>query len=211
MGHKVSRNFKTYTEDKTVSFANTIYERMSSDNQFITLKPFVDDIKVKKDALVTGIALAVRKDQDRIDEKNIFKKDLVNLLDRVAHKLEDLVADNGNNPRIITDAGFEIRNTTKSEKEAITSLQIPVLSAQDIENKPGELLLKWKPVPNAINYAIRYKKKAETEWHSGFFNDKERFTFTNLESDNVYEFQVCTLGSNSLSSGYSASVTIYVS
>ncbi len=57
MGLKVSRGFKSYTDAKSVSFANTVYERMSSDNQYITLKPFVDNIKIKKDALVTVLLL----------------------------------------------------------------------------------------------------------------------------------------------------------
>ena len=134
---KVSRGFKSYTDDKIVSFANTVYERMSSDSQYITLKPFVDDIKVKKDALVTGIAFAVRKDQDRRDEKNAFKVALINFLDKIAHKLEDLVEERGNNSRVITDAGFEVRNTTKKEKEPVTELDMPVLIAKDVDKKAG--------------------------------------------------------------------------
>ncbi len=211
MGHKVSRGFKSYTDAKIVTFASTIYERMSSDNQYITLKPFVDDVKVKKDALVTGIALAVRKDQDRRDEKNAFKIALINLLDKIAHKIEDLVEERENNSRVITDAGFEVRNTTKKEKEPVTELDMPVFIAKDVDKKAGWASLTWGKVLHALTYAIRHRKKSETVWQNGNYNDKGEFTFTNLEPDNVYEFEICALGPDGISSGWTGATPIYVS
>ena len=211
MGLKVSRGFKSYTDDKIVSFANTVYERMSSDSQYITLKPFVDDIKVKKDALVTGIALAVRKDQDRRDEKNAFKEALINLLDKIAHKIEDLVEERGNNSRVITDAGFEVRNTTKKSKEPVTELGIPQNFIAANLSKSGSVQLTWEEVLDAINYTIRYKPKSETVWQNGIYNDKGTYTFTQLQPDTVYEFEVCALGPNGLIGEYATTVPIYVS
>lgn len=211
MAPKVSRGFKRHSDDKTVSFASTVHERMSSDVQFVALKPFVDDIKVKKDALVTGMALALRKDQDRKDEKKILKQNLMNLLEKIARKLEDLVEENGDNARIITDAGFEIRTNNKTEKVAITELDIPEnVEAKNLK-KTGSVLLTWDEVANAINYAIRYKAKSENVWQSGFFNNKGNYTFNNLQSDTVYEFEVWAIGPNGITSEYVAAVPVYVS
>ncbi len=207
----VSVAFKQYPDDKLVTFTNTVYQKMSTDTQYTTLKSYIDDIRVKNDAFIAGIALASRRDTGLIADRKNLKEILLKHLVKVARRLEDLTADNGNNPRIITDAGFEVRNTTKTEKEPVTALDIPVLTVTTTDNKPGMAKLNWKTVVHALNYAIRHKKMTETAWQNGDYNDKGEFTFTNLESGHVYEFEVCALGSNSISSGFSTTVRIYVS
>ncbi len=68
-----------------------------------------------------------------------------------------------------------------------------------------------KHIPKAINYAIRYKKKAETVWQNGIYNNKKEYVFTNLEPETVYEFRVAAQGSDGMMSDMSAPITIYVS
>lgn len=208
---QVSRAFKRFTDDKTVSFASTVFERMSSNDQYAVLKPFIDDIKIKKDAFVTGIALAIRKDQDRKDEKAAFKVDLINHLDRMARKLEDLAEDKDNNSRVITDSGFELRTITKTEKVAIKEIEVPQNLVAANLKKAGSVLLTWDEVMYAINYAIRYKPKSETVWQNGIYNDKKTYTFNSLQSDTVYEFEVFAVGPNGLTSESATTVPVYVS
>ena len=52
---------------------------------------------------------------------------------------------------------------------------------------------------------------SETVWQNGNYNDTGEFTFTNLEPDNVYEFEICALGPNGIASGWSRATPIYVS
>lgn len=208
----VSLDFKKYTDDKLVTFTNTVYQHMSVDAQYASLKPSIDDIKIKFDAFTTGISLAVRRDKDRIDEKNAFKEALLQHLSiKIARKLEDLAIENGDNPRIITDAGFEVRGANKTAKEAVTILDTPVLTVKNVENKSGYATVKCKRVRNAINYAFLHRKMGEPVWQNGNYNNSGEFTFTNLEPKTVYEFQIYAQGPDGLSSDMSMPVAIYVS
>lgn len=138
----VSVAFKQYPDDKLVTFTNTVYQKMSTDTQYTTLKSLVEVIKVKNGAYIAGIALASRRDSGLIADRKNLKDILLKHLVKVARQLEDLTADNGDNPRIITDAGFEVRNATKTEKDPVTELNIPVLSVTTNDNKPRTAKLR---------------------------------------------------------------------
>ena len=207
----VSLAFKKYLDDKLVSFSNTIYQRMTDDQKYASLKEYVDDIKTKNTAFILAIANAALGGKDRKDDKKTFREALIKHLVKVARQLEDLAEERGNDSRVITDASFEVRNTNRAEKEPVTALDTPVLVAKDIDKKTGWASLIWVKVSHALTYAIRHKKKSETVWQNGNYNDTGEFTFTNLEPDNVYEFEICALGPNGIASGWSRATPIYVS
>lgn len=214
MGLSVSLGFKQYADDKLVSFSNTSYKMMSGDVKYASLKSFIDDTKLKNDAFISGIALAARRDTGLIADKNNLREDLIKHLVKVARQLEDLAEDNDDDTRIITDAGFEVRGTTrtpKSAKKAMMVLDTPVLEAKNIENKPGFATVKCKRVKNAINYAFLYRILDEPVWQNGTYDSTGEFTFTNLESRKVYEFQIIAQGTNGLASAASTPVAIFVS
>lgn len=214
MGFNVSLAFKEYTDDKLVIFSNTSYQMMSGDVKYASLKSFVDDTKVKTDAFILGIALASRRDTGLIADRNNIRAILLKHLVKVARQLEDLAEDNDDDPRIITDAGFDLRGTNKTSKGikgTLTELDTPVVEAKNIENKPGFATVKCKRVKNAINYAFLYRKLDELVWQNGTYNSMGEYTFTNLESRKVYEFQIIAQGANGLASGASSPVAIFVS
>ncbi len=207
----VSLDFKKNGDDKLVTFSNTIYQHMSSDSKYTALMPFVDDIKAKNDAFIVGISNAAQGGTKLTETKNVCRKALVEILCKVTRRLEIMTEDNEDDTSIITDAGYEVRNTSVKSKVTVAGLKAPVLKAENDDDKSGCAKISWNAVAKAINYAIRYKKKSETAWQNGIYNDKKEYMFTHLEPDTVYEFQVAAQGPNGVMSDMSATVTIYVS
>jgi hypothetical protein len=208
----VSLGFKKFGDDKLVTFTNTVYQHMALNAQYKPLKAFVDDIKVKNDAFILGISNAAQGGSKLIEDKNALREALLQFLAlKIARKLEDMAAENDDNSRIITDAGFEVRGASKSSKEPVIALDIPVLTAKNIDNKSGYATLNWKKILNAINYGIEFRKMGEDAWKNGSYNNSGEFTFTNLDPKTVYEFRICAHGANGLISDMSLPVTIFVS
>lgn len=204
----ISRKFKKDSDDTLVSFSNTVYQKMTDDVKYALYKPMVDDIKVKITAFVLGIANAKPGGTDRKSDKNALREALIWVLEDVAVQIEripNLTA------RFITDSGFEVRTAEKKSKEPVTSLGIPQNFMAANLSTAGHAKITWDEVENAINYTIRYKPKSETIWQNGLYNDKGSYTFTQLQSDTVYEFEVCALGPNGLIGEYATTVPIYVS
>jgi hypothetical protein len=206
----VSLAFKQYSDDKLVSFAHTVFQRMSTDPQYGAFKSFVDEVNSKNDRFIVCVADAKLGGKDRYNNRDVAKLNLLKVLTRLATEIQHSVNDN---ERFITDAGFEVRNVGRNNKKAavvVKELDIPTLTATDLDNL-GCAETKWNEIPNAIIYALQHREKGETSWQNGDYNHIGEFTFTNLESEKVYEFQVRALGPFSTSSAWSPTVTIYVS
>ena len=204
----ISRKFKKDPDDTLLSFSNTVYQRMTEDVKYALYKPMVDDIKVKNAAFVLGIANAKHGGKDRKSDKNALREALIWVLEDIAVQIERIP---NLSARFITDSGFEVRNAEKKSKEPVTELGIPQNFIAVNLSKPGSAQLTWDEVENAINYTIRFKPKSETVWQNGLFNDKGTYTFAQLKSDTVYEFEVCALGPNGLIGEHATTMPIYVS
>ena len=202
----VSLAFKSYAIDRLVSFATTIHERMTADAKYVALKPSVDDTKASLVAFNKAIANAKNGGKDRIADKSDAKAALIKQLSSLARKIEDAANDN---PRFITDSGFELRSMTRTAKEEVTELDTPVLTIIDLK-RAGCAKLVWDEMPNVLNYPIRFKKKVSEGWQMGEFPDSGEFTFTNLEPDTPYEFSVCAAGANNVKSDWSTPVRFWV-
>ena len=194
-----------------VSFANTIYERMTADAKYLALKPAYDDVKAAVTAYSIAIANALNGGKDRLADRDEAKDVLVNQLASLARKVEDAC---GDNPRFITDAGFEVRTSVRgpkerTAKESVTELATPALKVTN-DNRKNFAKLDWPEVVHTLTYAIRMKKKEETVWQNGNYNDDNQFVFNNLDSETVYDFTICAIGSNNVKSDWSPVVSVWV-
>jgi hypothetical protein len=205
--------FKRYSDDKLVIFAHTVYQRMSTDTQYVAFKTSVDEVETINSRLIACIADAKLGGTDRTSKRDDAKKDLVRILVKLAGDLQHTALDN---ERFVTDSGFEVRNTSRKNQKNKTApavlkeLDVPTLVVTNLENF-GSVESSWNEVPNALMYALQYRIKGETVWQNGQYNHIGEFTFMNLESEKVYEFQVRALGPFSTSSAWSPAVVIYVS
>ena len=207
----ISLEFKKGSQAALISFSSTVYQSMSTDNQFVDYKPHVDMLKTKNDELTVAIANAKLGGSDRIATKNDCMLAVIMQLVKIGGQLESSANDTSNS-RIITDAGFKLRSTSRPSKAPITDIETPInFLVTNIENKPGTVRLTWKGVANALNYAIQHKKKDDTAWKNGNYNNNPEFVFNDLELGSQYDFQVCSLGPNSLKSYWTAPVTVWIS
>ena len=206
-----SMGFKKYTDDGVVSFAHTVKQRMSNDPKYAALLSYVDEIEVKNKTFSARIADAVLGGKDRNDDKNVGRADLEKTLVFVARQLEYMA--NGD-ARFITDSGYELRASNRTSRKAkdlpsIDSLETPVLTVKNLTQN-GYAEMTWADIKNAIYYGIQFKLRTETTWTNGQYNHIGAFTFTNLESDNVYEFQVRAMGPFGILSSWSAPVPVFI-
>ena len=208
MAAQVSLAFKKLPDGELVSFSNTVFQRMTAEAQYITLKTYCDDLQPKTAAFTLAIANAILGGTDRKDAKKDCREILIKQLVIVARQIEILADDID---RVITDAGFEARKSTKPDKAPIKEIAVPKDVAVKNLDKSGAVRLSWEKVANALNYAIQHKKKEETAWKNGNYNSKGEFIFNDLEADTRYEFQVCSLGPDSLKSDWTMPVGIMVS
>ena len=207
----VSREFKKLSQAELISFSSTVYESMSSKNQYLDFKPLVDALKSKNADLTAAVANAQLGGKDRVSLKNKCLAAVTKHLEKLANEVEDL-ANDAENSSIITESGYKLRNTTKTDKPPVTEIKTPTnLSVLNIVDKPGAVRLRWKEVDNAINYAIQHKKKDETAWKNGNYNNNPEFVFNDLELGSQYDFQICSLGPNSLKSIWTAPVSVWIS
>ena len=208
MAAQVSIAFKKLPDGELVSFSNTVFQRMSAEVQYITLKTYCDDIQPKTAAFTLAIANAILGGTDRKDAKKDCREILIKQLVIVARQVEILADDI---ERVMTDAGFDARKTKGDSKPAVTQVDVPTNIKVKNLDKSGSVMLTWEKVANGLNYAIQHKKKEETAWKNGNYNSKGEFVFNELEADTRYEFQVCTLGPDSLKSDWTMPVGIMVS
>jgi hypothetical protein len=207
----VSMSFKKGVDDFLTSFAKTAHLKMSTDPQYLPFKSYYDDINVKNEAFTLSIADALLGGKNQTRNKNSARAALVKVLVATGHQLEDNANDM---EQFVTDAGFELRNTGRKNRKTkmapVTELATPDLKAENLDT-PGYARLTWQLVPNALLYAIRHKLLTETDWQNGNYDHKGEFVFTNLQSKQVYEFEVTALGPDNVKSNPAQAIPVYVS
>ena len=211
MEHKVSLAFKLLPQAEFIAFTINVYESMSTKNQYLDFKPSMDALKTSNADLVSAVANAKLGGTDRITAKNKCLAMVTKQLVKLAKDIEDLANDKEDSS-LITESGYLLRSTTKAEKPALTEVKAPTnVSVLNIVDKPGAVRLTWKKAENAINYAIQHKKAGETAWKNGNYNNNPEFIFNDLDLGTQYDFQICTLGPNSLKSTWTRPVTTWIS
>ena len=208
MKYTISLAFKLYSEDRLLSFATIINERMTATAQYVALKTSYEAMRASLTAFSTAKANALNGGKDRIRDKNDAKMTLIEQLAALGRKVEDAA---GENPNFITDAGYEIRATTRTPaaKEMVTELQTPKLKCSN-ENRKNYAQLEWPEMANVLVFGIRFKKKTETVWNMDNFNDDFSFVFNNLESDMAYDFSIRAIGSGNVKSDWSPIGSIWI-
>ena len=207
----VSLEFKKYSQAELISFSSTVYQSMSTESRFVDFKVQIDVLKTKNDELTVAIANAKMGGTDRINAKNACMEAVIKQLVKLANYVQDLANDTQDSS-VITEAGYKLRSTTRTEKPALTEIKTPTnVSVLNIVDKPGAVRLTWKKAENAINYAIQHKKKDDTAWKNGNYNNNPEFIFSDLELGAQYDFQICSLGPNSLKSSWTIPVTTWIS
>ena len=208
MDFNVVLSFKQFSDDKLVTLATTMGTQSKGNADYDFAKQVLNNVETSVTLFSTARGKAVLGGKDRIADRNEAKQVLIRSILAANRKLEDKANETGN-PRIITDLGLELRSMTRTPKAPVTELEMPTLKADNLTKK-GQAKLSWAKVKNAIDMDIRYKKKADALWITGNHTDSAEFLFTNLESDQIYEFQICAKGPNNISSDWTDSEIVWV-
>ena len=205
MGKLISLSFKKYNQAEVAQFANNVINSMTKDAQFITLKPFVDDLNADYGAFTTAVTNAIYGGTLLIREKNRKMADLNAELETVANQVEALA--NGNED-VIEAAGYQVRIPNKPITELIAPIGLTVLNVSD---KSGAVKLSWKPTPGAVNYGIERLYAGETVWQNGDYSTASTIIITDLKPGSQITFHLRALGTKNKKSGWSQEVTVWVS
>ena len=208
MMYYFSMGFKLFNGDKLKSFAGTIATRSADNPDYLKYKPCYDKVNSDNKRYDKTMSDAALGGKDRTADKAEAKVELVKSVTVYGRKLEDEANETGNS-RILTDVGFELRNTTRTPKMPVTELEMPTLTATNLTKK-GHAKLSWDEVKNAIDTDIRYRKKGDENWTMGNHTDGKEFFFTNLDSDQPYEFQICAKGPKGVSTDWTDSEIVWV-
>ena len=178
---------------------------MTKDAQFITLKPFVDDLNADYGAFTTAVTNAIYGGSLLIREKHRKMADLNAELETVANQVEALA--NGNED-VIEAAGYQVRVPNKPITELAPPSGVSVLNVSD---KTGAVKLSWKPTPGAVNYGIERLTVGETDWQNGDYSTASTIIITDLKPGSQITFHLRALGTKGKKSGWSQEVTVWVS
>ena len=201
----ISLDFKRYGQADLAQFANNIINSMTKDAQFITLKPFVDNLSTDYEAFTTAVSNAINGGTLLIREKNRKMDDLKAELVTVAIQVEALANENED---IIEAAGYQVRETPKP----ITVLTVPTdVSVLNISKVSGAVKLSWKPTVGAVNYGIERLYAGETNWQNGDYSTSSTTIITDLKPGSQITFHLRALGTKGKKSGWSQEVTVWVS
>ena len=201
----ISLDFKRYGQADLAQFANNIINSMTKDAQFITLKPFVDNLSTDYEAFTTAVSNAINGGTLLIREKNRKMDDLKAELVTVAIQVEALANENED---IIEAAGYQVRETPKP----ITVLTVPTdVSVLNISKVSGAVKLSWKPTLGAVNYGIERLYAGETNWQNGDYSTSSTTIITDLKPGSQITFHLRALGTKGKKSGWSQEVTVWVS
>ncbi len=205
MGKLISLSFKKYNQAEVAQFANNVINSMTKDAQFITLKPFVDDLSADYDAFTTAVTNAIYGGTLLIREKNRKMADLNAELETVAIQVEALANENED---VIEAAGYQVRIPNKPITELMPPSSVSVLNVAD---KSGAVKLSWKPTPGAVNYGIERLYAGETVWQNGDYSTASTIIISDLKPGSQITFHLRAIGTKGKKSGWSQEVTVWVS
>ena len=200
----ISFSFKSLPESELSTFANNVHLKMTQDDQFIALKPHVDELKAKYDFFTLALSNASDGGSKLILAKNKSLKELSDQLMAVAYFVNMLAK---GDTEIADAAGYEVRKPAK----AIDKLTKPGNLAVKQDDASGAVKLSWEKVPGAVNYGIETLKKGETAWKNGKYTTRKEIVLTGFEPGTYVEFRNRALGRNGLESEYSTVVGAWIS
>jgi hypothetical protein len=196
--------FKRLKDAELFTFTGGVLQRMTTDAQFISLKPQSDVLKTAYDAYSISLTAAKLGGKDRLMERDARRADLLLELEMIAKSVDVLSRGEEN---IQIDAGFETRKTTAAKtSNVIPPPNFAVLNTE----RTGEVRLSWQTVDGALVYAIEKRAKGETAWQNGEYTSKREILLTDFEPGKCIEFRVRTLGRSEQKSDWTTVVSVWI-
>ncbi len=197
-------SFKRLTQAELSSFTFDVIQRMSTDVQFASLAPQVEELKKRYEAFQLAASNAAYGGKLLVLEKNTKIQEVVSQLTVLA-RMVDVLADE--NEAVILAAGFEVRKKSGS----ITDVSVPTNVKAYNEERSGVVKLSWDSVAGAYMYAIERRQKGETAWQNGDYGAGRSKIIEGLVTKSEWEFMVRAMSSTGIKSDWSQVVNVLVS
>ena len=125
----------------------------------------------------------------RVVTQDNAESEFVQILTQLAGYVESVA---GRDDSLITSAAME----TKVSRNTPTLPTVPQALSVAAGNHDGEILLSWKPVPNAKSYKIESSTDPATaaSWTHAEVATSATKVISNLKSGTRYWFRVCAVG-----------------
>jgi hypothetical protein len=201
---RVRLNLRGLNVPAKIAKGRHIVTSMTDNKNFATPTPPLTEVSAALVALETAAA-QVQLARSEVTTRTVNQDNAESRLDQLLTQLAGYVESvAGKDDTVITSAGME----TKAAPSTPTLPSVPQAVSAAAGDHDGELLLWWKPVPNAKSYVIESSTDpaTTTSWeHAGIATSATK-TITNLKSGTRFWFRVAAVGAGG-QSGWSEHAT----
>jgi Fibronectin type III domain len=199
------KTYRKKTQRLLYTFATIIHQHLSNDEQFISLKPDYDTLKVENDAFNVALANALRGSEAQTRIKNTCYQAVLDRLDLLVMGVNVLAK---GDLEIGRASGFDVL----TEPQSIDAINKPTnLEVKNNEDDTGQAFVKWKKDNTVITVCIEYQKVGETNWQNGTYSTSSSAVLMNLEAGSYYNVRIYGTGRKGLKSGPTNAVMVLVS
>lgn len=188
---RVRLNLRALSIPAKIAKGRHIVTSMTENKSFASPSPPLADMTAALDTLEAAAA-QVQSARSEITTRTVTQDNAETKLDHMLTQLGAYVESiAGKDDSLITSAGME----TKAARSTPTVPSIPQALSAAAGDRDGELLLWWKPVPNARSYVIESSTDpaTTTSWeHAGIATSSSK-TITNLKSGTRFWFRVAAV------------------
>ena len=199
------KTYRKKTQRLLYTFATIIHQHLSNDEQFISLKPDYDTLKVENDAFNVALANALRGSEAQTRIKNTCYQVVLDRLDLLVMGVNALAK---GDIEIGRASGFDV----PTEAQSIDEINKPTnLEVKNNEDDTGQVFVKWKKDNTVITVCIEYQKVGETNWQNGTYSTSSSAVLTSLEAGSYYNVRIYGTGRKGLKSAPTNAVMVLVS
>ncbi len=206
MQNIISLDFKfRMSESALYQFAANISKHITEDAAFSSLKEEGLVLLAKTKAFSDAIQAAADGSRTLIAEKRQIKAELLKQLEKTSSLVNALAE---GNEAIVLQSGFLPRD--KSYTRTSTELSLVTRLTAKQGTQPGEVLLEYDVVPQALMYATEWSADDGKTWHNGIYPSSHRAVIQGLPVRQDVLFRVCALGTGQRKGRHSDPIRMFV-
>jgi fibronectin type III domain protein len=201
---RVRLNLGKLSVTDKIAKGRQIVSAMTNNTSFPNPTPPLADVTGALDDLEKAFA-SVQSARSEVSTRAVTQDNQEDRVDQLLRQLAGYVESvAGKDDTLITSAGME----TKATASAATAPTIPQAFSATAGEHEGEIILSWKPVPNARSYTIEFNldPATTTSWAHLTIATSASKVITNLKSGTRYWFRVAAVGAAG-QSGWSEQAT----
>lgn len=206
MNNTVALDFKSKLSDAAlIQFAANVSTHIIENPLFAPLKDRALALQASVQAYTTAVIGASDGSRTRIAEKRNLRPGLVDQLEKLSWDVNVL---SEGVESVILQSGFNVRRKTSQRREADLTQVTRVQGRQGAH--PGEVVLEFDAVPNALIYAAEWSADEGQTWHNGIYPSSRRAVIQGLPVRTDILFRVCAIGSGQRKGQHSDPVRLFV-